>query len=158
MRHNEKTTIEFIQHKADIILRNGPLDELASHPAQCFFRLLNVFCEEGPRDKGWVSGFRLATEMARRGSATMEEDPRGVRLLMPHTQWIILYVSGLPRRVEMTVLEREWEYTFYEPYNIGSLSAVDHYMPELVRQADILSMLARVLLAKKEASAPVDTC
>lgn len=158
MRYNESFVLAFIQHKVDVILRNGPLDELATYPSLCFLRLMDVFCEEGPRDKREVSGYRVAIEMARRDAATMEEDPHGVRLLMSHTQWVVRYVSGRPLRVEVTVPEREWEYTFYEPYNIGSLIAVDHYMPELVRQADILSMLARILLAKKEASAPVDTC
>jgi hypothetical protein len=46
------------------------------------------------------------------------------------------------------------DYPFGEPYNIGQLIAVDRFMPELVHQADILSMLVRIRLAEKEAVAP----
>ena len=154
MRYNEKKTIEFIRHKVDIILNNGPLDELDSDPAICFYRLMDIFCVEGPRDRSEVSGYRVVTEMVRRGAATMAENKRGVSLRMPHTEWLLRYVSGHPRELWMIVPEREWDYPFAEPYNIGQLIAVDRFMPELVHQADILSMQIRIRRAEKEATTP----
>ena len=115
---------------------------------------MDIFCVEGLRDRSEVSGYRVATELARRGAATMAEGRRGVRLRMPHTEWMVLYASGHPQKIWVTVPERGWEFMFIEPYNIGSLIAVDRFMPELVRQADILSMLARIRMVEKEATAP----
>jgi hypothetical protein len=39
MRYNESFVLAFIHHKVDVILRNGPLDELATYPSLCFLRL-----------------------------------------------------------------------------------------------------------------------
>ena len=154
MRYNEAKTLELIRHKADIILCDSPLDEVASDAAICFYMLMDFFYVEGPQGRSGVSGNRVVTELVRRGAEIMPENKRGVRLRMPHTEWEVRYASGHPRELWMMVPERGWDYPFDEPYNIGQLIAVDRFMPELVHQADILSMQIRIRRAEKEATPP----
>ena len=42
----EKDSVK--RDKADIILKNGPLEQLAGDGLYCFHRLMDVFCQEGP--------------------------------------------------------------------------------------------------------------
>lgn len=155
MRYNEAKTRELLSRKTEIILRNGPVEELASDPALCFFRLLDAFCLDGPRDKGVVSGYRVVTELSRRSGAPMVEIPHGVILRLPHTEWKLSYaLSGRPLSLWLTVPDRSWESQFFEPYNVGLMLAVDHFMPELQIQADILWTLARIRKAERDAAAP----
>ena len=84
----------------------------------------------------------------------MVEIPHGVVIHLAHTEWTLFYaVSGRPLRLWLTVPDRNWENQFFEPYNIGSILAVDHFMPELQRCADILWTLARIRQAEQEAVA-----
>ena len=155
MKINESKTIAFISHKTDIILRNGPLEELAGKGEECFRRLVDIFSLEGPRDKKNTSWICVLDSALRRlpNQATFSQHGSDITIKMMNTEWSIIRMSQWgPKGFILTIPNRGWTYQVPEVSwgtNVGSLLAIDRFLPELVRQADILSMLAQIKLAEK---------
>lgn len=158
MRINESKTLAFISHKADIILHNGPLDELAGNGEECFRRLVDIFSLEGPRDKRNTNWRCVLDTVLRRlpDQATFSQNGANYTIKMANTEWSTTRISQWgPVGFILTISPRGWTYRvpgLFLGTNVGSLLAIDRFLPELVRQADILSMLAQIRLAEEEAT------
>jgi len=158
MRQSDTITKVFIQHKAEIILRNGPLEELAGNGLTCFHRLMDIFCEEGPGDKRDTNWWCILDSILRRnpGKATFRQTGTSYTIVMSNSEWSPSHQGkrGL-LGLTVTVPAKGWTYDIPSislGSNVGSILTIDKYMPELVLQADTIAMLASIQLTEREAS------
>lgn len=159
MRFNDSKTKAFIAHKADIILQNGPLDELAGNGEECFQRLVDIFEREGPKDKKRTNWWCVLDTILRRipnKVSFKQNDSNSFTILFPNSELSIMQRHGLVDCL-LTIPSKGWEHNFYGLYlgtNVGNILAIDQFLPEIIRQADILSMLAQIKLAERDALSP----
>lgn len=152
MKPSDSITKAFIQHKGEIILKNGPLERLAGDSLYCFHRLMDVFFQEGPGDKRPTNWWCVLDSVLRRnpGKATFINKGSSYTIVMSNTEWTPVYRETRgPLWLNLTVPARGWTYKALEYYlgsNVGSILAIDKFMPDIVRQAEIISMLAKIKL------------
>lgn len=150
MRFNDSKTKAFIAHKADIILQNGPLDELAGNGWNCFHRLMDIFCKEGPGDMKPINSECVMKALIRRTSD-------GIRFVNNGCNYTVLMKNAElnpsrhgqrgPCGILLTVPSCGWKYEIsrWSPgSNVKSILAIDHFLPELVAQAGKIAMLASI--------------
>ena len=153
MRQSDSITKAFIQHKAEIILKNGPLEQLAGDGLYCFHRLMDAFCQEGPGDKRPTNWWCVLDSVLRRnpGRATFINKGSDYTILMSNTEWTpVQHGTRGPVCLNLTVPARGWTYeipALYLGANVGTILAIDKFMPDIVHQAETISMLARINLA-----------
>lgn len=157
MRQSNYITKAFIQHKADIILKNGPLEQLAGNGLYCFHRLMDAFCQEGPGDKQDTNWWCVLDSVLRRNpdKATLKQDATSFTIIMANTEWS---PSRNGRRglvgLSLTVPSRGWKYEIPAislGANVGSILAIDKFMPDFIHQAESISMLARIKMVERDA-------
>jgi len=157
MRQSDFVTRVFIQHKADVILKNGPLEQLAVDGSACFRRLMDIFCQEGPKDKRDTNWWCILDSLLRRnpGKASFRQEGAGYTIIMENTEWTPgIQGRGGPVGLSLTVPSRGWTYEIPPTSlgtNVGTILAMDRFMPEIIHQSETMSMLARIKLAERDA-------
>ena len=157
MRKSDSITKALIQHKADIILKNGPLEQLAGNGLYCFHRLMDIFCKEGPGDKRDTNWWCVLDSVLRRNpdKATFKQEGASYTIIMANSEWSPARHSQRgPIGLMLTVPSRGWKYEIPAislGTNVGSILAIDKFMPDLIHYAETISMLARIRLAERDA-------
>lgn len=153
MRYDKTTA--FIEHKADIILGNGPLEELASDARFCFHRLLDVFCKDGPGDKRPCKADSVLNALIRRTKDIygFVDDGKTYTVYLKNCELSpSRHGQVSPVGIMLCDRSRGWRYeiTRWSPgSNVRSVLTIDRFMPEFIRQAELISMLARIKLAEE---------
>lgn len=157
MRRSDSITKPFIQHQADIILKSGPLEQLAGDGLNCFHRLMDVLCKEGPGNKRDTNWWYVLDSVLRQNpdKATIKQEGAGFTIIMTNTEWSpSQHGQRGPVGLLLTVPSRGWKYEIPAislGTNVGSILAIDKFMPDLIHYAETISMLARIKLAEREA-------
>lgn len=152
MRYNPVIIQSLLDGHTDIILRNGPLKELANDANICFQRLMDVFVRIGPRDKQSGNWDRLLNVLLQQypDKVSFKQEGQNYVIVMANTQWQprVLGKKG-PRGLKLSVPSRGWEYDFltFSEFNVTNLFAIDEHMPLIVAQAEKLCLLAKITLA-----------
>lgn len=152
MRYNPDKIQSLLDAHTDIILKNGPLDELAPDARNCFQRLMDAFVRIGPRDKQSDNLDRFLDVLLQQypDRVSFKQEGQNYVIVMANTKWQPgIQAKQGPRVLKLSVPSRGWEYDFltFSEFNVTNLFAIDEQMPLIVAQAEKLCMLAKITLA-----------
>ena len=155
MKYNPDKIQSLLDVHTDIILKNGPLEELAADARNGFQRLMDAVLTIGPRDRRPGNWNRFLDVLLQQypDKARFKQEGRNYVILMSNTEWRPRARAAQASCVlKLTVPSRGWEYDFltFSEFNITNLFAIDEHMPLIVAQADKLCLLARIVLASRE--------